>query len=230
MLPETHIGYARAMGRAMVSDEVAQYVGPGFIAETPQMKALREETAVMPRAVMQLGVDPAGMLAWLVRLLGAKRTLEIGTFTGYSTLAVAEALPADGRVVACDVSEEWTAIGRKHWVAAGVAHKIDLRIAPAVDTLDQLLAEGQGGTFDLAFIDADKPSYDAYYERCLRLVRKGGVLVFDNMLWSGAVAKAGTMDGETAALHALNQKARTDPRVDPCLLTVGDGLLVARIR
>ncbi len=230
MLPETHIGYARAMGRSMVSEEVAQYVGPGFVIETPQMKALREETALMPRALMQLGVDPAGMLAWLVRLLGAKRTLEIGTFTGYSTLAVAQALPSDGRVIACDVSEEWTSIGRKHWRAAGVGDKIDLRIAPAVQTLDQLLAEGQAGTFDLAFIDADKPSYDAYYERCLKLVRKGGVLVFDNMLWSGAVAKAGTMDGETAALHALNQKARTDPRVDPCLLTVGDGLLVARIR
>lgn len=184
----------------------------------------------MPRAIMQLGIDPAALLAWLVRLIGAKRTLEIGTFTGYSALAVAEALPPEGRIVACDISEEWTAVGRRHWEAAGVAAKIDLRIAPAIETLNALLERGESGSFDLAFIDADKPSYDVYYERCLELVRRGGVIAFDNMLWSGAVAKPGAMDAETAALHALNQKVRTDPRVDPCLLTVGDGLLIVRIR
>jgi caffeoyl-CoA O-methyltransferase len=220
------------MGGSIVAEEIARYVGPGFVDESPALRALREETARMPNAVMQLGVDPAALLAWLVRLIGARRTLEVGTFTGYSALAVAQALPADGRIVACDVSEEWTAIAHRHWTQAGVADKIDLRIAPAVQTLDALLAAGEAGAFDLAFVDADKPSYDAYYERALQLVRPGGLLLFDNVLWSGrvATAAAGDRDANTTALDALNQKARRDPRVDACLLTVGDGLLLARRR
>jgi caffeoyl-CoA O-methyltransferase len=220
------------MGGSIVADEIARYVGPGFIDESPALRALREETARMPNAIMQLGVDPAALLAWLVRLTGARRTLEVGTFTGYSALAVAQALPPDGRIVACDVSEEWTAVARAHWARAGVADKIDLRNAPAVQTLDARLAPGEAGRFDLAFVDADKASYDAYYERGLQLVRPGGLLVFDNMLWSGrvAAAAAGEADPTTVALDALNQKARRDPRVDACLLTVGDGLLLARRR
>jgi len=216
------------MGGTLVSDALAAYVGTAFVRESPALVALREETAKMPRARMQLGVDPAALLGWLVRLTGVRRALEVGTFTGYSALAVAEALPEDGRLVTCDVSEEWTAIARRHWQAAGLAHKIELRIAPATQSLDALLADGQAGGFDLAFIDADKPSYDAYYERCLRLVRKGGLIAFDNVLWSGAVTRPAPHDAETAALHALNQKVRSDERVDATLLTVGDGLLLAR--
>jgi caffeoyl-CoA O-methyltransferase len=218
------------MGGSIVTEEITRYVGLGFVEESPALRALREETARMPNAIMQLGVDPAALLAWLVRLTGARRTLEVGTFTGYSALAVAQALPPDGRIVACDVSEEWTAIARRHWAQAGVADKIDLRIAPALQTLDALLAAGEAGAFDLAFVDADKTSYDAYYERGLQLVRPGGVLLFDNVLWSGRVAAPGDKDASTAALDALNQKARRDPRVDACLLTVGDGLLLARRR
>ena len=216
------------MGSSLLPDDLARYVGVGFVHETAVQRALRDETTRLPAARMQLGVDPAAFLAWLVRLTGARRTLEIGTFTGYSTLAVALALPDDGRITACDVSEEWTAIARRYFALAAVEHKIDLRLAPAVQTLDALLGAGERGRFDLAFVDADKPSYDTYYERCLELVRPGGVIIFDNALWSGAVARPGEMDASTAALHALNQKARTDARVDPCLLTVGDGLLVVR--
>jgi len=218
------------MGGHLVSDELTRYVTTGFINESEGRRALRKETASHSHARMQLGMDPAALLAWLVRLTGAKKTIEVGTFTGYSALAVAEALPPDGKLIACDISDEWTSIGRKHWAKAGLAHKIDLRIAPAVQTLDSLLEGGGEGGYDLAFIDADKPAYDAYYERCLRLVRKDGLLVFDNVLWSGAVARPGAKDADTAALDALNQKARVDPRVDPCLLTVGDGLLVLRKR
>jgi predicted O-methyltransferase YrrM len=218
------------MGGRIVAEEIAHYVGAGFVEESPALRALREETARMPNARMQFGIDPAALLAWLVRLIGARRTFEVGTFTGYSALAVAQALPPDGRIIACDVSEEWTSIARRHWAQAGVADKIDLRIAPAVQTLDALLEAGEGGRFDLAFIDADKASYDAYYERSLKLVRPGGLLVFDNVLWSGRVAAAGPKDADTAALDALNQKARHDCRVDACLLTVGDGLLLARRR
>lgn len=218
------------MGGRIVSEELAQYVGAGFVRESPALAALREETARMPNARMQLGVDPAAFLCWLVRLIGARRTIEIGTFTGYSALAVAQALPEDGRVIACDVNEEWTSIAQRHWRAAGVAHKIELRLGRAVETLDGLLAAGQADSFDLAFIDADKQSYDAYYERGLRLVRRGGLIAFDNALWQGAVARPEERTGDTAALHALNQKLRADERVDATLLTVGDGVLLARRR
>ncbi len=218
------------MGGRVVSEALAKYVGLDFVNESASQRALREETAKMPMSSMQLGVDPAGVLAWLVKLIGAKRTLEVGTFTGYSALAVAQALPADGQIIACDVSIETAAVARRAWAQAGVADKIDLRIAPATQTLDALLAAGEEGRFDLAFIDADKPSYGAYYERCLRLVRQGGVLAFDNMLWSGAVAEPGSKDEDTRALHELNQKAKSDARVDASLLTVGDGMLLLRKR
>jgi predicted O-methyltransferase YrrM len=164
----------------------------------------------------------------LVRLLGARRTLEVGTFTGYSALVVAEALPADGRVVACDVSAEWTAIGRRYWAEAGVADRIDLHLRPAVETLDELLAGGGKGSFDFAFIDADKTSYEAYYERSLALLRHGGLVGIDNTLWSGAVIDVGRNDADTAAIRAINGKIRQDARVDMVLLPVGDGLTLAR--
>jgi predicted O-methyltransferase YrrM len=217
------------MGVSIVSKELAAYVGPDFVQESPAQIALREETAKMSNHIMQLGVDPAALLAWLVKLTGAKRTMDVGTFTGYSALSVAQALPADGRIVTCDVSEEWTAIARRYWERAGVAAKIDLRIGPAVDTLDALLPGG-AETYDLAFIDADKVSYDAYYERCLRLLRRGGIVAFDNALWSGRVLDPNDKTPDTAALRALNEKIRRDERVDATLLTVGDGMLLARKR
>jgi caffeoyl-CoA O-methyltransferase len=165
-------------------------------------------------------------MALLVRLIGARRTLEIGTFTGYSALAVALALPPDGQVVACDVSKEWTDIGRRYWQEAGVAGKIDLRLAPAVETLDRLIRE-RAAPFDFAFIDADKENYDNYYERALKLVRPGGIIAIDNVLWNGAVADPKRTDPETRAIDALNRKVHNDTRVDFSLLPIGDGLTVA---
>jgi caffeoyl-CoA O-methyltransferase len=166
-------------------------------------------------------------MAVLVKMLGAHRTIEVGTFTGYSALTVALALPPNGKVVACDVNEEWTDIARAHWERAGVGHKIDLRLAPAVKTLDRLIGDGVAEGFDFAFIDADKTSYDAYYERCLRLVRPGGVIAVDNTLWSGAVADPANHDADTEAIRALNDKLHRDPRVLVAMLPVGDGLSLA---
>ena len=163
----------------------------------------------------------------LVRMIGARKTLEVGTFTGYSALVVAMGLPDDGKIIACDVSEEWTSIGRRYWQEAGVAHKIDLRLQPAVATLDELIAAGESGSFDLAFIDADKANYDAYYERCMTLVRTGGVLAIDNVLWHGAVVDDARQDEDTVSIRALNLKVHGDPRVDMNLLPIGDGLTLA---
>jgi predicted O-methyltransferase YrrM len=168
-------------------------------------------------------------MALLVKLIGARRTIEIGTFTGYSALAVALALPEDGRVLACDVSREYTDTARNYWRKAGVEHKIDLRIAPALDTLDALIAQHESGNFDFAFIDADKTGYDGYYERCLTLLRQGGLIVVDNVLWSGSVARD-AQDADTAALQAFNRKLHADERVDLSLLPIADGLTLARKR
>ena len=197
--------------------------------ESATAQALRAETlAATPWHPMQISPEQGAFMALLVRLLGAKRTLEVGTFTGYSALVVAEALPADGRIIACDVSEEWTAIGRPFWERAGVADKIDLRLRPAVETLDALIEAGDAGTFDFAFIDADKANYDAYYERCLALLRQGGVIGIDNVLWGGRVADDAVDDEDTQAIRALNAKVRDDARVDVAMLPVGDGLTLAR--
>jgi len=219
-----------AMNRSLLPDAVESYVCTTISRETPVQKRLRAETAKLPEAGMQIGADLGALLALLVHAIGARRAIEVGTFTGYSALTVAAALPADGRLVACDVNAEWTAIGRRYWAEAGVMARIDLRLAPALDTLAQLRREEGAGTFDLAFIDADKTSYDAYYEECLELLRAGGLIALDNMLWSGAVADPGKTDATTNALRALNAKIAADPRVESSLLTIGDGVMLARKR
>lgn len=198
--------------------------------ETKLMARLREETAKMPGAGMQIPPMQGQFLAFLVSLIGARRGIEIGTFTGYSALWVASALPTDGKLICCDVNEKTTAVARRYWKEAGVDRKIELRLAPALDTLKALLASNGAGTFDYVFIDADKENYDAYYERALELVRIGGLVVFDNMLWGGAVADGRKRDTDTLALKALNDKLHNDKRIDLSLLYIGDGVTLARKR
>ena len=218
-------------GRTLpLSGALLAYVARNSVREHPVLAELRAATASMPHAQMQIGPDQGALMALLVKLLAARRTLEIGVFTGYSALAVALALPADGKVIACDVSEEWTAVGRRHWEKAGVAGKIDLRLGRAVTTLDKLVAEGAAGTFDFAFIDADKQGYAAYYERCLVLLRRGGLIAVDNTLWSGAVIDPKDTSADTVALRAFNESLAGDARVDLAMLTVGDGLTLAMKR
>ena len=196
--------------------------------ESAVARKLRAHTlAVTLSHRMQVSLEQGAFMKLLVRLLGARRALEVGTFTGYSALVVAEALPDDGLLIACDVSEEWTAIGRSFWERAGVADKIDLRLKPAVDTLDELIAAGDSGSFDFAFIDADKANYDAYYERCLTLLRRGGVVGIDNVLWGGRVVDERAQDDDTRAIRALNLKVHADERVDIAMLPIGDGLTLA---
>ena len=214
-------------GRYVTSDRIEDYVA-AHARESEAAQCLRAETAKLPQAGMQIGADQAAFLALLVRSSGAKRCIEIGTFTGYSALAIAAALPKDGRLVCCDISEEWTSIARRHWSAAGVSGRIDLRIAPALDTLKNLLARGEAGNFDFAFIDADKSGYDAYYEACLKLLKPGGLIALDNMLWSGRVTDPDHHDADTDAIRALNAKIRDDSRVDSALLTIGDGVMLVR--
>jgi caffeoyl-CoA O-methyltransferase len=184
----------------------------------------------MPRAGMQIAPEQGQFMAMLVTLLGARRTLEVGVFTGYSALAVALALPHDGRVVALDISEEWTNVGRRYWQAAGVADKVDLRVGPAAESLQALVAEGCTGEFDFAFIDADKARYDTYYELALQLVRPGGLIAIDNVLWGGSVADPADQDVDTRALRALNEKLHGDTRIDLAMVPIGDGLTLARKR
>lgn len=212
-----------------IDDTLHQYIVAHSAREHPAQVALREATASHRHAGMQIAPEQGQFMALLVRLIGARRTLEVGVFTGYSALTVALALPDDGSVLACDISEEYTRIGRPFWQQAGVAHKIDLRLAPALQTLDEQLAEGAADRFDFAFIDADKTGYDAYYERCLRLVRPGGLIAIDNTLWSGSVARPSS-DADTVALQRLNAKLHADERIDVSLLPVGDGLTLARRR
>jgi predicted O-methyltransferase YrrM len=220
----------RMAKRSITSDLIERYVGETITRETAVQRRLRAETALMPHANMQIGADQGALMALLVRLTGTRRALEIGTFTGYSALAVASALPEDGKLIACDVSEEWTSIGRRYWQEAGVASRIDLRIGPALNTLATLLQELGPSSFDFAFIDADKEAYDAYYEACLKLVRSNGLILLDNMIWSGKVPDLSVQDEETRILRALNEKIRDDGRVESCLLTVGDGVMMARKR
>ena len=213
-----------------MTEHLRDYLLSVSLRETAVQRELREATLAVRGALMQISPEQGQFMALLVELTGARRAIEIGTFTGYSALTVALALPADGRLVCCDVSEEWTAIGRRHWEKAGVADRIDLRLGPAVETLDQMLSQGFGGDFDMAFIDADKANYDAYYERCLLLLRPGGLILIDNVLWSGAVADPAVSDPDTTALRALNAKLHDDPRITLSMLPVGDGLTLARKR
>lgn len=207
-----------------------QYLLDVSLREPEILKRLRAETAVRPNASMQLSPEQAQFLAFLIKLVAAKRTIEVGVFTGYSSLITALALPSDGQVVACDVSEEFTAVAQKYWQEAGVAHKIQLNIAPAVETLRQLLANGEAGQFDFAFIDADKSNYDSYYELCLQLVRPGGLITIDNVLWGGKVLDPSDQTEDTAAIRALNKKLHKDDRVDLSLVPIGDGLTLLRKR
>jgi predicted O-methyltransferase YrrM len=201
------------------------------VREPQVMRDLRAETAKLAEHGMQIGPDQAQFMSLLVKLSGAKRALEVGTFTGYSALTVALALPEDGQLVACDVSEEWTNIGRRYWQRAGVAHKIDLRIAPALETLGQLSTDSRWhNSFDFAFIDADKDNYGAYFEYCLKLVRPGGLITIDNVLRGGAVIDLSDQEAGTLAIRELNAKLYADERVDLCLVPIGDGLTLARKR
>ena len=200
------------------------YLREVSLRDHPLLARLRAATASHPRAVMQITPEQGQFMQLLLRLTGARRTIEIGVFTGYSALITALALPADGQVVACDISDEWTSLGRPYWQEAGIAHKIDLRLAPALETLNTLT-----GPFDFAFIDADKVNYDAYYERCLQLVRPGGLILIDNTLWHGDVINPAKQDADTLAIRALNKKLQADPRIDLSLLPLGDGLTVCRI-
>lgn len=179
---------------------------------------------------MQTGADQVQFMQLLVKLIGARRCIEVGVFTGYSALGVALALPEDGQIIACDVNEQYTSIAQRYWERAGVADKIDLYLAPATQTLDELLKAGEEEHFDFAYIDADKSGYDAYYERCLKLIRPNGVIAIDNVLWSGEVVKENPLDADTAALRSLNAKIGRDERVDASLLSIGDGLMVVRKR
>jgi predicted O-methyltransferase YrrM len=210
-----------------LSKALHAYLVEHSVREPDILQRLRAETAKDSMSMMQIGPEQGQFMQLLVRLMGAKNCLEVGVFTGYSSLAVALVLPANGRIVACDVSEKWTAIARKYWAEAGVAGKIDLRIAPALATLDELIESGRAGSFDFAFIDADKINYLAYYERALTLVRSGGLIVVDNTLWGGQVIDKKSKSSDTQAIRQFNDQLRTDPRIHLSLLPVGDGLTLA---
>ena len=213
-----------------LSDGLYDYLLDVSLREPDVLRRLREETAKIPAAAMQIAPEQGQFMALLVEVMGARNAIEVGTFTGYSSLSVALALPPGGRLVTCDVNEEWTDVARRYWAEAGVADRIDLRLAPALETLDALIAEGEAGTFDFAFIDADKAEYDAYYERILTLLRPGGLVSVDNVLWRGRVLDTAKQDPDTRAIRAFNEKIHADPRVSLSLVPIGDGLTLARKR
>ncbi len=213
-----------------IDDALHDYLLTVSLRESDIMRRLREATAALPEANMQLAPEQAQLLGFLVELTGARRCLEIGTFTGYSTLSVAAALPSDGTVVACDVSEQWTQIARGYWREAGVLEKIDLRLASATDTLQTLIASGETGTFDFALIDADKENYGLYYEGCLELLRNGGLVAIDNVLWHRRVIDQSVSDSETTAIRKFNIALQMDNRVSLSLIPIGDGMTLARKR
>ena len=210
-----------------LSDPLYDYLLANSLREPDVMRRLREETAEVPGSIMQIAPEQGQFMALLVRLMGARRCIEVGTFTGYSALAVALALPPDGRIVACDVNAETTAMGQRYWQEAGVAERIDLRLGPAVETLNAMLAEGEENGYDFVFIDADKSNYDAYYERALRLLRPGGLIAIDNVLWGGSVIDDTADDADTQAIRAINAKVASDPRVICSLIPIGDGVMLA---
>lgn len=214
-----------------MSEALHSYLLGVSVREHPAMAALRQETYQLNERQLQMAPEQANFLGLLTKLLRAERALEIGVFTGYSALAVALALPEDGKLVACDVSQEWTSRGRPHWEAAGVAHKIDLRIAPALSTLEQLLQDpDQHNLYDLALIDADKGNYPNYYEICLKLVRPGGLIVIDNVLWGGGVIDPADQGENVKTIRKLNADIYADERVDVSLVPIGDGMTLARKR
>ena len=210
-----------------IGGPLADYVDSNWLRESPLKHRLRDETARLPQAMMQISAHQGQQIGLLARAIGARRAVEVGTFTGYSALNIAEALPADGKLCCCDVSEEWTRIARRYWKEAGLDNRIELTIGPAIKTLDWLLAQGLAGQLDLAFIDANKSDYDSYYERCLKLVRRGGLILVDNVLWGGSVVDAADNDEDTLAIRALNAKLKADERVDLTLFAVGDGMTCA---
>ena len=212
---------------SFIDPNIVGYIRERTVREPEILAELRRETAKMPRAGMQISPDQGQFMALLMQLMGVRRYIEIGTFTGYSSLAVALATPPEARLVCCDVSEEWTAVARRYWAKAGVADKIELKLGPALPSLDRLLAQGEAGKFDFAFIDADKSEHDADYERCLQLVRRGGIVAVDNSLWGGSVVDASDQTPDTVAIRALNDKLKADERVSVSLLAVGDGLMLA---
>ena len=211
-----------------MNDAIDAYLRRVSLRETDVQRRLREETASLEDAGMQICPEQGQLMRMLAGLLGARRAIEVGVFTGYSSLCVALALPEDGELVACDVNEEWSAIARRYWSEAGVASKVRLHLAPALETLDALVREGRSGEFDIAFIDADKTSYAMYYERCLALLRPGGLVLVDNVLWGGQVANEDDRSEDTVALRAFNAGLRDDARIELCMLPVGDGLTIAR--
>ena len=210
-----------------ITEELYNYMLSVSLREPDVLRELRAETAQHERATMQISPEQGQFMAMLVKLLGAERTLDIGVFTGYSSLCIALALPQAGRVMACDVNREWTNIARSYWRRAGVEDRIELHLAPARQTLEDFLEQGIGG-FDFAFIDADKTNYDLYYEYCLQLIRPGGLIAIDNVLWDGAVADTAVNDEDTLAIRALNRKIHADPRVEISLVPIADGLALVR--
>ena len=210
-----------------IADTLGDYVDANWLRESALKRRLREETGKMKQANMQISAHQGQQMALLARAIGATRAVEVGTFTGYSALCVAEALGPEGKLWCCDVSEEWTAIGKRYWKEAGIDSRIELTIGPGLKTLDWLLAQGLGGQLDMAFIDANKNDYDSYYERCLKLLRKGGLILIDNVLWGSRVVDPAKDDEDTKAIRALNAKRKTDERVDLALFAVGAGMTCA---
>jgi caffeoyl-CoA O-methyltransferase len=210
-----------------LESQLYNYLLSVSLREPEILQQLRQETANHPHANMQIAPEQGQLMALLVQLLGAKKAIEVGTFTGYSALAVALALPPDGQLIACDVSAEFTAIARHYWQLSGVDSKIELRLAPALETLDSLLASGAENSFDFAFIDADKENYSSYYERCLKLIRVGGLIAIDNVLWDGKVADNNVQDSSTLSIRELNQRLHNDDRVRISLIPIADGLTLA---
>lgn len=211
-------------------DDVHEYLLQVGVREPPVLRRLREETAALPEANLQIAAEQGAFMALLAELMGARRCLELGTFTGYSALAVALALPADGLMISCDINPEWTNVARRYWTEAGVADRIELRLGPALDTLDGLLADGAADSFDFAFVDAAKTEYPAYYDRLVRLVRPGGVILFDNVFWGGEVANPEVDDPDVRAIRDLNDRLAADERVSIAMVPIADGLTLARRR
>jgi predicted O-methyltransferase YrrM len=211
-------------------EDLQAYLVRHGVREAEILKRLRDETAQLPQHNMQIAPEQGALLALLIELTGARRCIEIGTFTGYSSLVVAMAMPADGTIVCCDISDEWTSVARRYWAEAGVADRVDLRLGPAIETMDELLAGGAEGTFDFAFVDARKKEYPEYHERVVRLLRSGGLAAYDNVLWGGSVVDESMQDEETLGVRRLNERLAADERVSIAMLPVADGVTLARKR